>query len=70
MADNKKLKGWQDDVKIDPHDANELAYIKRKHGYTAGNVVVAIHVTGSHSRKVVITWLKNNWSRIKRSKAA
>lgn len=70
MADNKKLKGYQDDAKIDPKDANELAYIKRKHGYTAGAVVVAIHVTGSNGRKIVIDWLKKNWSRIQRSKAA
>lgn len=70
MSDNKLKKGYQDDAKIDPYDANELAYIKRRQGWTAGNIHVAIHVTGSHSRKVVLTWLKDNWPRIVRSKAA
>lgn len=70
MSDNKLKKGWQDDVKIDPYDPNELAYIKRKQGWTAGNIQVAIHETKSHSRKIVLAWLKENWPRISRSKAA
>ncbi len=64
MPDNKKLTGRQDDAQIDIHDRNEVAYIKRQHGYTEGNLQVAMHVTGSTFRKKVIAWLDKNWKRI------
>lgn len=64
MSDNKKLTGKADDIQIDIHDPNEVAYIQRKHGYTAGNIAVAMHVTGSTFRKKVIGWLDKNWKRI------
>lgn len=68
MSDNKLLKGKQDDIRINLHESYELQYIKRKHGYTTGAVLVAMHVTKSIMRSKVIAWLDANWSRIMKSK--
>lgn len=67
MADNKKFIGWQDDIQIDINDRHEVAYVKRQHGYTKGNILVAMHVTKSTFRKKVIGWLDKNWPRISKS---
>lgn len=67
MSDNKKLQGYQDDAKIDIHDRNEVAYIKRKWGYSEGQVAMAMHATKSVGRAKVINWLKENWPRISRA---
>lgn len=67
MGDNKSLKGRQDDAQIDINDPNEVGYIKHKHGYTPGNIAVAMHVTKSTFRKNVIAWLNKNWPRISKS---
>lgn len=70
MADNKRLVGKDDDIRIDIHDVNETAYIRRKHGYTPGNIAVAMHVTKSVIRSKVIAWLDKHWKRIRKSSAS
>lgn len=68
MADNKSKKGWQDDVKIDPKDPNELAYVRKfNNTWTPGAVQVAAEVTGSRSRLKILKWLSENWSRIQKA---
>lgn len=64
--DNKSKQGWHDDIQIDIHSSYEMTYIRRKHGYTPGNIAVAMHMTKSTFRKKVIGWLDKNWSRISR----
>ena len=67
MSDNKLLRGPADRRQINIHESYEMAYIKRIYGYTAGNLAVAMHVTKSTFRKVVIGWLDANWKRISRA---
>ncbi len=64
MADNKKLQDLRDDTKIDLWDRNEVAYVTRRWGFTAGNIAVAMHVTKSVTRAKVIGWLVTNWPKI------
>lgn len=64
MADNKKKKSWQDRVKIDPNDPNELSYIRRSQGWPARAVRAAILVTKTRSRAKIYAWLKKHWERI------
>lgn len=66
--DNKKKQGYQDDAKIDSRDLSELAYRAKKWRYTAGAIVVAMHVTGSSAARIVKAWLDKNWARILKSK--
>lgn len=64
MSDDKSKKDYRDDSRIDVNDRNEVDYVTRKHGYTEGNIQVAIHATKSTSRKKIIDWLDRNWKRI------
>lgn len=64
MADNTKLKDLRDDRKINIHQKHEVAYVTRRWGFTAGNIAVAMHVTKSVTRRIVIGWLIENWPRI------
>jgi hypothetical protein len=65
--DNKTKKGHQDDAKIDINDPNEVNWILKNYGLTKGNLAVAMHVTKSVSRKIVLKWLAVNWPRIRRA---
>lgn len=62
--DNKKKKGYQDDIQIDSKDPGELRYRARRWNVSTGAILVAMHQTKSRHPALVYYWLWHNWPRI------